>query len=70
MGLNIVVSGRLPVGKGVLVQKGALAIAMKREVNAESFRDMTYRTVRLGVDAHYACYIKNGDRVAYIASLA
>jgi len=69
MGLNIVVSGRLPVGKGVLVQKGALAIAMKREVNAESFRDMTYRTVRLGVDVHYACYIKNGDRVAYIASL-
>lgn len=70
MGLNIVVSGRMTAGKAVLVQRGALGLVMKREVNSESFRDMTYRTVRLGVDAHYACYVKNADRIAYIASLA
>lgn len=70
MGLNIVVSGRMPVGKAVLVQKGALGLVMKREVNSESFRDMEYRTIRLGVDAHYACYIKNADRIAFISALS
>lgn len=70
MGLNIVVSGRLGAGKAVLIQTGALGLVMKREVNSESYRDMTYRTIRLGVDAHYASYIKNADRIAFIASLA
>ena len=70
MGLNIVVSGRLPAGKGVLVQAGALGLVMKREVNSESYRDMAYRTVRLGVDAHYACYVKNADRIAFISALS
>lgn len=70
MGLNIVVSGRLAAGKGVLVQKGALGLVMKREVNSESFRDMEYRTIRLGVDAHYAAYVKNADRIAFISALA
>lgn len=70
MGLNIVVSGRMTAGKAVLVQKGALGLVMKREVNSESYRDMAFRTVRLGVDAHYACYVKNADRIAFIDAIA
>ena len=69
MGLQIVVSGRIPAGKGVLLQRGGLGIAMKRDVNAESFRDMGTRTVRVGADVHYACYVKNPAKVASIVSL-
>ena len=69
MGLQIVVSGRVTAGKGVLLQRGGLGIAMKRDVNAESFRDMSTRTVRVGADVHYACYVKNPARVAVIEAI-
>lgn len=69
MGLQIVVSGRLATGKAVLVQSGALGLAIKREVNTESFRDMATRSTRLGVDTHYACFVKNPSRIANIVSL-
>ncbi len=70
MGLQIVVSGRVGAGKGVLLQHGGLGVAMKRDVNAESFRDMSNRTVRVGADVHYACYVKNPAKVANIVALA
>lgn len=69
MGLNIVVSGRCPVGTGVLLQRGGLGLAIKRNVNTESDRDMSTRSTTLGVDAHYACYVKNPAKVANIASI-
>lgn len=70
MGLQIVISGRVASGKGVLLQRGGLGIAMKRDVNAESFRDMSTRTVRVGTDVHYACYVKNPARIANIVALS
>jgi hypothetical protein len=70
MGLNIIVSGRLASGKAVLLQQGGLGIAIKREVNTESERDMTTRSTRLGADVHYACYIKNPAKVANIVALS
>lgn len=70
MGLQIVVSGRLTAGGAVLLQQGGLGIAIKREVNTEADRLMNTRSTVLGIDAHYACYIKNPAKCANIVSLA
>lgn len=67
LGVEIVVSDRLSAGVGVLVKTGAneegfaspLGIAYKRDVNVETFRDMSTRSTRVGVDCHYAVYVKN-----------
>lgn len=67
LGVDIVVSDRLTAGTGILVKTGAaeegfaspLGIAYKRDVNVETFRDMSTRSTRIGVDCHYAVYVKN-----------
>lgn len=78
LGIDIVVSDRVTAGTGIVVKiadnetgfSSPLGIAYNRNVNLETFRDMSTRSTRIGVDCHYVTYIRNQSAVKKITSLA
>ena len=62
-GVRLVVANRVPAGKPFLMKPGALAIVMKRNVMAESERDMDHFATKYAVSDHYVCYVKYADRI-------
>jgi hypothetical protein len=67
LGVQIVVSDRLVAGQGLLVKTSAeengfgtpLGIAYKRDINVETYRDMSTRSTRIGTDALFVTFIRN-----------
>lgn len=78
LGIDIVVSDRVTAGTGVVVKvadaetgfSSPLGISYNRNVNLETFRDMSKRSTQIGVDCHYVSYVRNFNAVKKITSLA
>jgi hypothetical protein len=78
LGIDIVVSDRVTAGTGIVVKvadnetgfSSPLGISYNRNVNLETFRDMSTRSTRIGVDCHYVTYIRNQSAVKKITSFA
>lgn len=67
MGLNIAISDKLAEGEAYLIRTGALGIAYKRQIKAETQREMGNRSTRVGVDCHYVSYIRDETKLRAVA---
>jgi hypothetical protein len=62
-GLELVVSDKLAPNEAYLVRQNGLAITYKRNVQPEAERIMDNRSHRIGVDCHYATFLKDSSKV-------
>ena len=69
-GCQVVVSKKVPVEtsvyKNVIMKAGALALYMKRGVNAETDRDVLKSTTILKADEHYVAAVKDERKVVVL----
>ena len=69
-GCQVVVSKKVPVDasvyKNVIMKAGALALYMKRGVNAETDRDVLKSTTILKADEHYVAAIKDESKIVVL----
>ena len=69
-GCQVVVSKKVPeetgVYKNVIMKAGALALYMKRGVNAETDRDVLKSTTILKADEHYVAAIKDESKIVVL----
>ena len=69
-GCQVVVSKKVPVEtsvyKNVIMKAGALALYMKRGVNAETDRDVLKSTTILKADEHYVAAIKDESKIVVL----
>ncbi len=63
LGVSIIRSRNVEEGNAVLVKQGALALAMKRDVQIEADRDIIKKTTVITADEHYAAYLYNDKKV-------
>ena len=69
-GCQVVVSKKVPVEtsvyKNVIMKAGALAIYLKRNVNAETDRDVLKSTTILKVDEHFVAAVKDERKLVVL----
>ena len=69
-GCQVIVSKKVPVEtsvyKNVIMKAGALALYMKRGVNAETDRDVLKSTTILKADEHYVAAIKDESKIVVL----
>ena len=69
-GCQVLVSKKVPVDtsvyKNVIMKAGALAIYLKRDVNAETDRDVLKSTTILKVDEHFVAAVKDERKVVVL----
>ena len=69
-GCQVVVSKKVPVEtsvyKNVIMKAGALAIYLKRDVNAETDRDVLKSTTILKVDEHFVAAVKDERKLVVL----
>lgn len=63
-GTNIIVSNRTTGTKNIMLKKGGLMIALKREVQVETDRDILKKTTVISADRHYTTFIYDANKVA------
>lgn len=60
--LQVSISDKLETGEGFIVAKGALGLALKREVMVETDRDIIAKTNVITGDEHYVAYLKDESK--------
>jgi len=63
-GTNIVVSNRVDGTKNIMLKAGGLQIALKRDVQVETDRDILKKTTVISADRHYVAFIYDANKVA------
>lgn len=63
-GTNIIVSNRVDGTKNIMLKAGGLQIALKREVQVETDRDILKKTTVISADRHYVAFIYDANKVA------
>lgn len=66
-GINIVVTNRIKADEnGVytnyIIKRGALGIALKKEVSVETDRDILKKTTVISADRHYTAYLRDASK--------
>jgi N4-gp56 family major capsid protein len=65
-GTQIVVSNRVGA-KNIMLKKGGLQIALKREVQVETDRDILKKTTVISADRHSTAFVYDANKVACVA---
>lgn len=68
LGVQVVRSRNVDVGAPVLIKQGAIALIMKRGVEAETDRDIVKKTTVITADEHYAAYLYDLTKVVKITT--
>lgn len=63
-GTQIVVSNRVDETKNIMLKAGGLQIALKREVQVETDRDILKKTTVISADRHFTAFIYDANKVA------
>lgn len=63
-GTQIVVSNRVAGTKNIMLKAGGLQIALKRDVQVETDRDILKKTTVISADRHYTAFIYDANKVA------
>lgn len=68
LGVSVVRSRKVAVGAPILIKRGALALIMKRGVEAETARDIVKKLTVITADEHYAAYLYDLTKVVKITT--
>lgn len=68
LGVQVVRSKKVILGAPILIKRGALALVMKRGVQAETDRDIVKKTTVITADEHYAAYLYDLTKVVKITT--
>lgn len=63
LGVQVVPSKKVIAGAPILIQQGALGLALKRDVEVESGRDILKKSTVITADEHYGAYLYNDKKV-------
>lgn len=69
LGVQVVASRKVVAGAPILIQEGALGLALKRDVEIESDRDILKKTTVITADEHYGAYLYNEKKVVKFTTL-
>ena len=65
-GCNIVVADRMPANMSVLLRKGALLLALKRDTVVETDRNVLKKSTIVSADKHYAVHLQDPNKIIKI----
>ena len=65
-GCNVIISNRLEDDEAYILTPNALTIFMKRDINVETEREMSFKRTKIGSDAHYVVAIEDFDKIVKI----
>lgn len=66
LGVPVVLTDRIPTGKSLMIERGAIAYLTKRQPLTETDRDILARTTVIATNIHYAVKLVKTDGVAVI----
>lgn len=65
-GVQVVLSNRLNDDEAYILMPDALTAFMKRDINVETEREMSFKRTKIGADAHYVIAVEDFDKIVAI----
>lgn len=65
-GCKVIISNRLNDGEAYILTPNCLTAFMKRDINLETEREMSFKRTKIGTDAHYVIAIEDYDKIVAI----